>query len=202
MNHGSEKITHDIIERFLRSRHPAIKITHILLGVIAFGAIMGMAMIAPNVFQAFRRVQKKRHYSSRRLQQSLSALRYSGYVRCHTQRGTRNSMFTLTKKGKSRLLDRAFEVIQLKRLRKWDGVWRFVLFDIPHEKRATRHALRRKLQYLGFVQYQKSVWITPYPCTEEIDFLRDFYRVRPYVKLLSVKQLGDDKEKFEKHFYL
>lgn len=202
MHHGSEKITRDVVKRFLQSQHPAVRTTHLLLGIILFGVIMGTAMTAPNIFQMFGKVQRRRHYGSRRFLQSLSAMRRNGYVQRHKQRGTYNSIFTLTKKGKNRLLDRAFEVIKLKPLKKWDKIWRLVLFDIPHEKRAARHALRRKLQHLGFIQYQKSVWVTPHPCAEEIDFLRDFYHVHPHVKLLAVKQLRGDEIKFTKLFHL
>ena len=44
----------------------------------------------------------------------------------------------------------------------------------------------KQLKDLGFIQFQKSVWIYPYPCEEEILFVADFYGVRKHVEILQV----------------
>ncbi len=43
---------------------------------------------------------------------------------------------------------------------KWDGNWTLVLFDIPEQYRSHRNYLRKFLVKLGFVQWQRSVWVT------------------------------------------
>jgi len=52
---------------------------------------------------------------------------------------------------------------------KWDGYWRMVIFDIPENRKTLRASLRRKLISLGLGQWQKSVYITPFPLEEEIN---------------------------------
>jgi len=44
---------------------------------------------------------------------------------------------------------------------KWDGEWRIVVFDIPEKFKKIRRLLRRNLTVLGFVPWQKSVWVSP-----------------------------------------
>jgi DNA-binding transcriptional regulator PaaX len=61
-----------------------------------------------------------------------------------------------------------------------------VIYDIPHSKKAARDALRRKLRELGFFEWQKSVFIYPYPCREQIDFIIEFFDIRPYVRQADI----------------
>lgn len=87
----------------------------------------------------------------------------------------------LTKKGKLR----ATEYYFLKNLKikdkKWDGRWRVLIFDVPEKLRNGRNALRWKIKKLGFYELQKSVFIIPYECKKEIDFVVDFFDLKPYV---------------------
>ncbi len=57
--------------------------------------------------------------------------------------------------------------------RQWDGRWRLILFDVPEVRRHARTRLRRYLRDRGFGYLQNSVWITPYPVTEQRDLLAD-----------------------------
>ena len=56
--------------------------------------------------------------------------------------------------------------------RKWDGLWRMVVFDVPESERKLRQRLRRTLADHGFGCLQKSVWISPDP------FAREFRKLR------------------------
>jgi DNA-binding transcriptional regulator PaaX len=51
--------------------------------------------------------------------------------------------------------------------RRWDKIWRLVLFDVPLGQDAARNRLRHYLRERGFGYLQKSVWITPHPLTVE-----------------------------------
>lgn len=87
----------------------------------------------------------------------------------------------LTEEGKRRAIRYNIDTIAIKKPPHWDGVWRVVFSDIPEEKRRARDALRRKLRELGFYRWQKSVFIYPYPCRDEIDFLVEFFEMRSFV---------------------
>ncbi|MBI4034031.1 MAG: hypothetical protein HY378_00590 [Candidatus Brennerbacteria bacterium] len=91
--------------------------------------------------------------------------------------------------------------IKLKRQR-WDGKWRLVTFDIPDSKKTAREALRRKLKELDFYPLQKSVFITPYRCEDEIDFICSVFDVnRNNVLILEVNKF-EGAEKLKHHFKL
>ena len=107
----------------------------------------------------------------------------------------------ITTKGKSRLKAFSIELIEIKKPKKWDGKWRLVMFDIPMRFTKGREALRYHLKDLNFFQFQKSAWIYPYPCEEEILFISDFFGVSKFVEILTVASISRD-EKVKRHFSL
>lgn len=90
-------------------------------------------------------------------------------------------LVTLNDKGKQRALCYNIDQLTIKKPTSWNGYWSIVLFDIPEKKRQIRDALRDKLRELGFHEWQKSVFIYPYPCRDEIDFIVEFFEARFYV---------------------
>jgi DNA-binding transcriptional regulator PaaX len=106
---------------------------------------------------------------------------------------------TLSKKGKERVFDYKIDELKLTRPNRWDKQWRLVMFDIPHYHKKARDAFRKKLQILGFYPIQKSVFITPFPCEEEIEFLTAIFDIRRYVLILYVSRF-EDEEKFRHYF--
>ena len=82
---------------------------------------------------------------------------------------------------------------------KWDGLWRIVMFDVPEGKRAARLAINLALKKLGCVQYQKSVFITPYPCANEINFVGECFDARRHLLLITAKEI-ENEIKIKKHF--
>jgi phenylacetic acid degradation operon negative regulatory protein len=55
--------------------------------------------------------------------------------------------------------------------RRWDGLWRIVLFDVPMAQNLRRDRLRKYLRARGFGFLQNSAWITPDPLRHESDLL-------------------------------
>lgn len=82
------------------------------------------------------------------------------------------------------------------RNKKWDQVFRLVIYDIEEENKKIRDIFRQKIKQLGFGMVQKSVWVTPY------DFLQDFqeflknHHLENKVILIETKNfyVGDLKE--------
>ena len=87
----------------------------------------------------------------------------------------------LTKQGKLKSFTYHFREMKLKKVN-WDGKWRIVIFDIPEKLRRGRDALRDKLKNLGFYELQKSVFVFPYQCEQEIEFIIEFFSLRKYVR--------------------
>lgn len=108
---------------------------------------------------------------------------------------------TLTKLGKEYALEFNIDEIKIKEPAFWDEKWRLVFFDIPETKRGARNALRDKLKELGFFELQKSVFINPYPCQNEIDFIVEFFQLRPFVRYAEATNLTNEEE-LKLHFNL
>ena len=106
----------------------------------------------------------------------------------------------LTKAGRGKILIYKLDEIVIKKPPKWDGKWRLVTFDIPEHLKAARDTLRSRLRQIGMIELQKSVFIHPYPCDDEVDFLIEFYDLRPYVRLVLAESLDNElhfKSKFK-----
>lgn len=88
----------------------------------------------------------------------------------------------LTEFGKNKALEYNIDDIKIKIPSQWDKKWRVVLFDIPEKQRGARDALRTKLKELGFYEMQKSVFVFPFECRNEIDFVIEFFDIRPFVR--------------------
>ena len=88
----------------------------------------------------------------------------------------------LTEEGKKRILSYKIDTLSITQQKQWDGLWRLVCFDIPEKKRRRRDALRIKLKESGFFEWQKSVFIYPYPCRDQIDFVVEFFGLRQHVR--------------------
>ena len=99
----------------------------------------------------------------------------------------------LTKEGKKRAGKYQIDDLYIERPKKWDKKWRIVIFDIPNSSAVVRNVFRRKLKEFGFYLLQRSVWIYPFKCQEEINFLREFLGAsKRQIQILEVSQLEDD----------
>lgn len=108
------------------------------------------------------------------------------------------TIIKLTERGRRRKLEYEYENIRVSQQQKWDKRWRLLTFDIPDEAKTIRDGFRKKLKSLGFTPFQKSVWIYPYPCGDEVDFITEYLEIAKYLTLLTVR-IEDDaplREKF------
>lgn len=108
---------------------------------------------------------------------------------------------TLTKLGKEYALKYKIDEIIVKKPNIWDKKWRLVIFDIPEKRRVARNSLRNKLRKLDFYELQKSVFVHPYPCQNEIEFIVEFFKIRPCVRYAEVTNLTNEEE-LKLHFNL
>lgn len=101
---------------------------------------------------------------------------------------------TLTKDGMLQAITYQLESMKLKKMNKWDNKWRVVIFDIPEKYRKTRDIFRMRLKQLGLTILQESVYVSPYPCFKEIEFLRQLYAISIKVRYLLVEKIEEDEE--------
>lgn len=138
-------------------------------------------------------------FDKRKFRSTVRHMKDYGYVSVK-ERGDQITI-TLLEAGHERALKYSIDDIQIEKPAVWDKKWRLVMFDIPEENRLARRIFKEKLDELGFALLQKSVYIYPYPCHNELDFIRTLYNVTGSVKLLVVDKI-EDEEQLRKRFGL
>ncbi|OGY61043.1 MAG: hypothetical protein A3I33_01330 [Candidatus Colwellbacteria bacterium RIFCSPLOWO2_02_FULL_45_11] len=167
---------------------------------LIFLAAIGLTLTSPVGTRAFlkelnKHILKSQHdknikYESVQLSRALYGLKKRRMIKI--RKIGDKTIIELTEKGKRRKLKYDVEHIKIPKQDKWDGKWRMIMFDIPESEKFAREALREKLKNLGFAQFQKSIWIYPYPCENEIDFVTEFFSIAKHVNLITVK-IDDDR---------
>jgi uncharacterized protein (UPF0333 family) len=105
----------------------------------------------------------------------------------------------LTDKGRKKAITFNIDNMEIRKPNKWDKKWRLIIFDIPEKKRGARDALRETIKRLGFYELQKSVFVFPYPCQSELDFVIEFFDIRPHVRIAIVISF-DNEQHLQKVF--
>lgn len=98
----------------------------------------------------------------------------------------------LSDDGKRRALTYRVDEMEIPKPDRWDGQWRLVIFDIPESRKKAREALRFHLERLGFYPLQKSAFVHPHECKNEIDFLIELYDVRPFVRQITAFHIDNE----------
>ncbi|SRR3989339_316607 len=173
-----------------------------ILKFLGMGGVLLAAIAAPNAVSAFSFLLKDENYVSWKKFNQSTARQYIGRLekRKLIKRRMRDgqSEMILTKKGREELLKYNIDKIKLKKDKQWDGKWRVIIFDIPEDKKQARDALRSKFKYLGMLQLQKSVFVYPFDCKKEIDFVSDFFEVGDDILYLEaeIKDIGSRLKRF------
>lgn len=111
-----------------------------------------------------------------------------------------STTLVLTEEGKRRCLTYKINEMEIKRPERWDRKWRVITFDVPERHRKLRDALRHHLRQLGCHELQKSVFVHPFECRDEVEFLVEFYQARPFVRFLVAGEIDNAlhlKQKFQ-----
>ncbi|MEX2029040.1 MAG: hypothetical protein WD963_00990 [Candidatus Paceibacterota bacterium] len=188
---------------FLDSETPQAKITQVTLCVIALAsmpALIFMAASMGNAIQIFQQFKIPQRFTKNQIRSSINHLRRQKLIEYVCDKNGK-TIVRITQKGITRLRAFDIELMKIKKPKKWDGKWRLVMFDIPIRFTKGREALRFHLRRLHFLQFQKSAWIYPYPCEDEIIFIANYFGVGKCVEILTVESILRD-EKLKKHFHL
>ncbi|MEX0877902.1 MAG: CRISPR-associated endonuclease Cas2 [Candidatus Spechtbacterales bacterium] len=135
------------------------------------------------------------NFNEEKIRGSIYNLKSGGYIKYRTSKDKTKLHFELTEKGKRLVQSYKLDELNLSQQSKWDGKWRFVMFDIPEKSRYARDILRDKLENLGFFRIQQSVWVYPYACEKEIDFLAEFLYIKACVLIFTGKVNKDEELK-------
>ena len=150
-----------------------------IIGLVGFS---GTTVNAPSAAAGLARLLGRSHVRPADMNRLLYDLKRRGLVEVFKEAG--QITFTLTPAGAYRLQALQLAQIRIPVAKVWDKKWRLVIFDIPEKKKRAREALREKLKELGFKELQKSVFVHPFESKDEVDFIVEFFAIRPYVRFL------------------
>jgi len=111
------------------------------------------------------------------------------------------STIAVSETGKTVLDRAALMSLRPKAQKKWDRMWRLVMFDVPTHSKKARDKFAGMLKALGFVHYQKSVFIYPHPCEEELEAVAEYLGVSEYVDIVVANKINREEE-YRKEFRL
>ena len=191
------------LKDFLNSDTKEAKIATVALCVLALASIPVLVVGAGamgNAVQIFKIFKGSKKYSKTQIRSAVNSIKSQKLIEYIIDKNGK-TVVKITKKGKTKLRAFSIDLMEIKKPKKWDGKWRLAMFDIPMRFTKGREALRYHLKDLNFFQFQKSAWIYPYPCEDEIIFIADFFGVGKYVEILTVESISRE-EKVERHFRL
>ena len=110
-------------------------------------------------------------------------------------------VFTLTPAGAMRLLKAEVDEIKLQNKKKWDDSWHFVCFDFPKGKDKERLFFNRRLHKLGLHMMQRSLWVYPYPCIEEVMRIANYLNLGKHISYFEASKIDSlSEKKLQIHF--
>lgn len=173
-----------------------------MLSVLAAMGIVGVILAFPPAIGGIAALIRlgSRDYSRWGIRRTLKRLKKQRYISV-TEDDEGNVTVKITKHGITRALSYKLESMKLQKPKKWDGKWRVVAFDIPEKYKGLRDIFRMRLGQLGLYQLQESVYVSPYPCFDEVEFLRELYGVSFTVRYIVADRIEDDGS-LRQHFQL
>lgn len=182
-----------------------IPLQTIILGTLFVTGGLAVGLVAPHMLGLFEYLnpisRKNTMRFNQRITQALLRLERRGLIKV-TGEGRKREIH-ITEQGEeiiNRLYAGAY-VIPLPV--RWDGKWRLVMFDVPEKRKKVRDILRMLLRSAGFVHFQDSAWIQPYPCDELVTLLRSHLGSgKGEIRYLTASFIDESDYTFRKHFDL
>lgn len=172
------------------------RLIEVLFKLLIFGGALTIAAIAPNMFAVFgKTMEHKRVFEKSGLKNGLYEAKRQKYI-IIKKKGRGEYMIEITKKGRDRLLKFAADNLKIKKMKKWDGKWWIVIFDIPRKHNNVRNVLREKLKNLGMRQLQESVFISSNPCREEVEFWACLYNANDFIHIIKAESISNFDQQF------
>lgn len=164
------------------------KVLLLLLG----GLALSCARSPDTQWRILRGVREEwRELSKRAAEYAINKLYESKLVESRSNPDGSTTL-VLSENGKKRALTYKSGTMRVTAPNSWDKKWRVVLFDIPESEREARDALRDHLEDMGFFILQRSVFVYPFDCKNEIDFLVELHDIRKYVRFMLADSIDNE----------
>lgn len=184
-------------QRLIRENYSKGELAKEILKGLVIGGVIVASFALPNlpqILQLFGAQTAKDRYKIKR---AIHSLKNNKLVNIYEK--DEMGIVEITESGKKRVLKYKIDDIKITRPKKWDKYWRVVTFDIPEKFKKGRDSLSRKLKEMEFYPLQKSVFVCPFECKDEIDFINEIFNTKKFVHYIVAKEISD--EKFLKRYY-
>ncbi|PIT96922.1 hypothetical protein COT82_00535 [Candidatus Campbellbacteria bacterium CG10_big_fil_rev_8_21_14_0_10_35_52] len=181
----------------IREKHSKGELIKNILKNLAIGGILISGLAMPNIVQLLNFFGATQTNERRKMLKAVERMKQKKLVRIYEKNGA--DIIEITELGKKKVLSYDLENIKITRPKKWDGYWRIIIFDIPEKNKKARRALNFKLKDMEFFPLQKSVFVCPFECKNEIEFVLEFFGVKRYVRQILAKNIENDE--FLKNFF-
>lgn len=176
----------------MKNKYSRSELSKEILKGLALGGFITACFIAPNFAQVTKLFNTKNPKDRWRIKRTLANLTKEKLVKIsYNKKG--EEIIKITGEGEKRVLKYKYEELEIDKPKKWDKKWRLVLFDIPELHKKSRNALTHKLQDLGFYPLQKSVFIYPFDCRNEIDFICNHFKIREFVNFFVLTEAENEE---------
>lgn len=168
---GTAKIKEQIQKQIDRKR---LKLSARQFLVSLLELPMGLFAFHPyyNYRQVYRGYKKWQRQDRLRYYSILYQLKKKELIIFDYEEGIKPELPKLTEAGRKKALKYLVQEINPSPPKTWDHRWRLIIFDVPDKKKLSREFVREELKRIGFFKLQKSVFIYPFECKDEIEFIR------------------------------
>lgn len=185
------------LKAFIKLHPVASSTVKVVLATAILGGVLTTAAVAPGILAVLGKSmisdRKERSERYRQLWARFHALKKRKIFEYQGESADGGQIYRFTENGRVAAKKFLLETLRIDAPIKWDGKWRIVVFDIPEKYKRARRALYFKLRELGFYPLQKSVWVHPFTCEKEIDFLKEVFNIYPFVEILVTNDMPNGK---------
>lgn len=198
---GKPRSTFHAIQRRKRRRERLGIAARKMLTLLTAGVALGFTGSPSRYGRILKTAQREwTEINRRELSRAIRRLYESRLVHyAHHEDGS--TEIVLTQEGREVALRHKLDEMHIAAPAKWDNRWRIILFDVPEPLKNMRDSLRKQLQRLGRVTLQRSVFVHPYDCRNEIDFVIELFGARRYVRFIVATSI-DNELHLKKRFRL
>lgn len=161
-------------------KHQKGELAKKILLAAAGSAAIATVVVLPGLGILFKMLDAKDSRERQRIKQALKQLEAKKVISRRIVKG--RERYVVTKYGKDRIDKYLMADLNIPREQQWDGRWRILMFDIPEKNKGgrIRRDVSAQIKIIGMHQLQNSVFISPWPCYEQLNLIANYFKVKKY----------------------
>ena len=198
----SGEVKRNIRSRIARRKEQRMGITKkkvliLLLGGISLG-LSGSPRTSWKIIGAM--AQEWKELNKQATERAINSLYASKLVGAKENSDGAFTLF-LNEGGKKKALTYNLSSMKVEIPAVWDRRWRIISSDIPEDKKVIRDTIRGHFLRLGFYELHDSVFIYPFDCFKEVEYISELYDGRKHIRCIIATYI-DNEPQLKKFFRL